>query len=137
MKNDELLAAFERAEIRSYQFVAQVQTVTDEIYESGGSEESDDEVGDVDGSGITRGARSERTGNSLPYRPTDFSRKNSNKNLYTPTNKSLFYLKIIHSCLGISTAAFYPQKKRTMNKTTAETNIAGESHVATPETFIH
>ena len=81
MKNDKLLAAFERAEIRSYQFVAQVQTVTDEIYESGGSEESDDEVGDVDGSGITRGAHSERTGNSLPYRPTDYSRINSNKNL--------------------------------------------------------
>ena len=40
-----------------------VQTVTDETDESGGSEESDDEVGAVDANVIIRGARSERTGN--------------------------------------------------------------------------
>ena len=38
--NDELLAAFECVEIRSYQFVAQDHTVTDETDESGGSGES-------------------------------------------------------------------------------------------------
>ena len=53
--------------------------MTDETYESGGSEESDDEDGYVDGSGITKGARSERTGNMLPYRPTNYSRINSKK----------------------------------------------------------
>ena len=73
LRKDELLAAFGRAEIWSYQFVAQAQTVTDETYKSGGSEESDDEVGDVNGSRITRGARLERTGNMLPYRPTNYS----------------------------------------------------------------
>ena len=39
----------------------------------------DDEVRSVDGSGITRGARSERTGNSLIY--TDYSRISSKKNI--------------------------------------------------------
>ena len=81
LRKDELLVAFERAEIQSYQFVAQAQTVIDETYESGGSEESDDKVGDVDCSEITRGARSERTGNMLPYGPTNYSRINSKKNL--------------------------------------------------------
>ena len=99
-ENDELLAAFDRAEIWPYQFVPRAQTVTDEC---GGS---DDEVGDVDGSGITRGARLERKGNrsslDLPY--TDYSRTSSR-------NKSLIYLKIVHSYLGIGTAAVYPQKK--------------------------
>ena len=59
------------------------QAVTDETDESGGSEESDDEVGAVGGSEITRGARSERTGNisslDLPY--TDYSRTSS-KTIY-------------------------------------------------------
>ena len=80
-KNDELLAAFDRAEIRPYQIVPRAQIVTNETDKSGGSEESDDEVGAVDGSGIARGARSERTGNrsslDLPY--TDYSRTSSNK----------------------------------------------------------
>ena len=36
-ENDEHLAAFDRAEIRPYQFVPRAQTVTDETDESGGS----------------------------------------------------------------------------------------------------
>ena len=108
---DELLAVFERAEIRSYQFVAHAQSMTDETYESGGSEESDD------GSWICwrqrnyQGCTPERTGNMLIYRPTNYSRMNSKKNLSTPTNKNLFYLKIIHSFLYSFTAAVYQHKK--------------------------
>ena len=64
-----------------HQFVAHAQIVSDESYGSGVSAESDDEVGDGDGSGITRGARSERTGNMLPYRPTNYSSIISKKNL--------------------------------------------------------
>ena len=52
-----------RAELMGYQFVPRAQTVTDETDESGGSEEYDDEVGAIDGSRITRNARSKRTGN--------------------------------------------------------------------------
>ena len=68
-ENDELLAAFDHAEIRPYQFVPRAQTVTGETDESGGSEESDDEVGAVDDSEITRGACSERTGNRSSLDP--------------------------------------------------------------------
>ena len=109
---DELLAAFERAEILSYQFVAQAQTVTDETYESGGSEESDDDDGYVDGSGITKGARSERTENRpmLPYRPKNYSRINSKK-INKLLQRKVYYLKIIHSYLGIFTATVYLHKK--------------------------
>ena len=61
-------------------YVTQAQTVTDETDKSGGSEESYDEVGAVDGSGITRGAHSERTWNS-----TDYSCISSKKKIQTPT----------------------------------------------------
>ena len=65
----------------AYQFVPRAQTVTDETDESGGSEESDDEVGAVDGSRITvtgMHARKEQGIDlNLPY--TDYSRTGSKK----------------------------------------------------------
>ena len=110
-ENDELLAAFDRAEIRPYQFVPRAQTVIDKTDESGGSEESDDEVGAVKGSGITRGARSERTGNrsslDLPlYRLLSYKFQET-------INKTTEETKIAG------------QQRR---------GSAGESHVAAPET---